>query len=352
MLRHFATPAGVVPPKWNRYEGGWPTRAENSLLELSITLGETVSNNRKFEGGDLEGILLKNDGGDAIRHSIDARLFGQSLQGLDRMVSDCLIIFSTGRLPKRGERSPILLKAKEGRAGSYEVPQIIQEASHLLGVGVPMLQAIGPEIVGHYVTAVLDRFRGREGNVEQAIKRMAEMHSLALETLAKMQGESTQSMIEINRQRHDEMMGLQDILRRAIDASGQSAADYVAPVGVSVDRATFVAGIAKPDETTVEDADAIRDSQKVDWMEPQLEVLTTDGFKFHTSGLSIENPTGDGYLMAEVKDPVFEEESNPYTTAAQKRARIEVLARRGYKNGKLSRIHILDFVAELPSYSV
>lgn len=299
----------------------------------------------------MEGILLKYDGGDAIRHSIDARLFGQSLQGLDRMVSDCLIIFTVGRLPKRGERSPVLLKAKEGRPGSYEVPQIIQEASHLLGVGVPMLQAIGPEVVKHYVTAVLDRFRGREGNVEQAIARMAEMHSIALETIAKMQDRSLESIDEINRQRHVESMGMQDLLRRAIDSSGQSAADYAAPVGQSVDSATFLAGRATPDKLTVEDAEAIRESQKVEWMVPKIEIFTTDGFKFHTNGLSIENPSGEGYLMAEVKDPVFEEESNPYTIAAQKRAKIEVLARRGYKNNKLSRVHILDFVAELPGYA-
>ena len=86
-------------------------------------------------------------------------------------------------------------------------------------------------------------------------------------------------------------------------------------------------------------------------MDPKIEMYRTDGFKFHTNGLSIENPSGEGYLMAEVKDPVFEEESNPYTVAAQKRAKIKVLARRGYKNKKLARVHILDFVAELPGYA-
>ena len=68
---------------------------------------------------------------------------------------------------------------------------------------------------------------------------------------------------------------------------------------------------------------------------------------FHTNGLSVENPDRDGFLMAEVNDPAFEKEENAYTLAAQKRARIEVLARRGYKNGKLSKIMILDFVREI-----
>ena len=50
-------------------------------------------------------ILISYDGGDANDNAIDARLYGQSLQGLDRMVSDCLIIISESRLPKRGDRA-------------------------------------------------------------------------------------------------------------------------------------------------------------------------------------------------------------------------------------------------------
>jgi len=86
-------------------------------------------------------ITIIYDGGDASRNTIDAKLFGQSLQGLDRMVSDCLIILSQERLPKRGERAPLLLKAREPEAGSYNVPQLLQEASDLLGMGVPILAA-------------------------------------------------------------------------------------------------------------------------------------------------------------------------------------------------------------------
>jgi hypothetical protein len=107
----------------------------------------------------INAISIVYDGGDARNNTIDARLFGQSLQGLDRMVSDCLVIFALERLPKRGERAPLLLKAKEPEAGSYSVPQLLQEASELLGIGVPILSAIGPEIVGYYVSAVLDHFR-------------------------------------------------------------------------------------------------------------------------------------------------------------------------------------------------
>ena len=91
-------------------------------------------------------------------------------------------------------------------------------------------------------------------------------------------------------------------------------------------------------------ADAIRDSQKLDWEGLEPITLRTDGFKFHSNGLSVENPDKeDGFLMADVDDPTFKEDGNPYTLAAQNRAQIEVLARKGYKNGELKRIQIVEF---------
>ena len=292
-------------------------------------------------------ITIVYDGGDAYRHTIDAKLFGQSLQGLDRMVSDCLIIMSQERLPKRGERAPLLLKAREPQAGSVTVPSILQEASELLGIGIPILSAIGPEIVAHYISAVLDHFKGKDGDVELAIRQMAEMHRIALEAIVRVQGEAMLTVNQMDERRHIEHMGMQDILRASIAGSGKAAVDYVAPIGRSVDSATFVSGASNRIETNRDEAEAIRESQNLDWQTPQNEILTTDGFKFHTNGLSVENPDRDGFLMAEVNDPAFEKEENAYTLAAQKRARIEVLARRGYKNGKLSKIMILDFVREI-----
>lgn len=299
----------------------------------------------------ISAITLSYDGGDATNNTIDAKLFGQSLQGLDRMVSDCLIILSLQRLPKRRERAPMLLKAREPQAGSVTVPQLVQEVSEMLGFGVPILQIIGPEIIGHYVSAVLEHFKGRASEVELAISKMAEMHRDALEAMAKTQEAALQTINEMDQRRHEEAMGLQDLLRASIRGSGAAAVDYVAPIGRSVDTATFIAGKLPAIGTNKEDADAIRESQKLDWMTPANEVVTTDGFKFHTSALSIENPDGDGFLMAEVNDPVFDEESNPYTVAAQKRAKIEVLARKGYKNGKLARIIILSFVREISDHT-
>jgi hypothetical protein len=53
--------------------------------------------------------------------------------------------------------------------------------------------------------------------------------------------------------------------------------------------------------------------------------------------------------MARVRDPRFDEPENPYTEAAQKRAEVIVLGRRGYRDKALAGIEIIDFVREVPS---
>lgn len=292
-------------------------------------------------------ILISYDGGDASRQSIDARLYGQSLQGIDRMVSDCLIIISEGRLPKRGDRAGLILKVKEAEAGSYTSPAYWQEVSEALAVGIPIIQAIGPEIVAYYVSAVLDKFRGKGDAVELAITKMAEMHRQTVEGMSQMHRDALEALDRKDERQHIERMDIQDLLRRSIAGSGPAAKDYVAPVGRSVDTAAFLAGKAQPVNVDKADADAIRDSQKLDWKPLGLVWLRTDGFKFHSNGLSVENPESDGFLMAEVDDPLFRDDGNPYTAAAQVRALIEVRARLGYKNGNLSKIQIVEFIRQI-----
>lgn len=291
-------------------------------------------------------ISISYDGGDANRHTIEAKLFGQSLQGLDRMVSDCALILSLHRLPKRGERAPLILKVDEPKAGSYNLTALYEEASQLLGIGVPILSAIGPEIVCHYVGAVLNYFKGEPKSVDVAIEKMAEMHRVALGTLGQLAQLALENSNNVDERRHTEQMGMQELLRYAISGSGKAAVDYVAPVGLSVDTVSFSSGTERQ-LTNKADAEAIRQSQKLDWSPLAHEVLTTDGFKFHSNGLSVENPERDGFMMAEVNDPKFDEESNPYTVAAQRRAKVQVLARKGFRNGQLARIQILDFVREI-----
>ncbi|SCY03146.1 hypothetical protein SAMN05660666_00665 [Novosphingobium aromaticivorans] len=53
--------------------------------------------------------------------------------------------------------------------------------------------------------------------------------------------------------------------------------------------------------------------------------------------------------MAKVSDPKFKDEENVYTEAAQRRSAITVLARKGYRGGKLAAVEIVEFLNEVPS---
>jgi hypothetical protein len=82
-----------------------------------------------------EKLLIEYDGGDADSHTVDMRLLGESFQGIDRIISDMIIVTSARRLPKRGERAPLVVKAYEPKPGSVTIPTVIQESAGLLQLG-------------------------------------------------------------------------------------------------------------------------------------------------------------------------------------------------------------------------
>lgn len=52
-------------------------------------------------------------GGEADQNAIDMRMLALSMLGAERIVSDGLVILVHKRLPKRGERAPVVMKARE-----------------------------------------------------------------------------------------------------------------------------------------------------------------------------------------------------------------------------------------------
>ena len=283
-------------------------------------------------------IQIVYDGGDATGHAIELRLLGQSLQGIDRIISDGLIIASTGRMPKKGERAVVITKIQEPAIGSYTISGFWQEISTSLALGVPIITNIGTDIISHYVKSVLLLFSGRKLESDKA-----------LETVEKIMLAQIAANENMDARRHEEIMRMQSILAMSIERLGPAAAQCVAPIGRSVETASFAAGSHEPARIGVNEADAIRASNEIEWGPIGEIELRTDGFKFHTSGLSVEHPDREGYLMAKVSDPAFSQEENAYTEAAQRRSRIVVLARRGYRSGQLQQLDIVDFVREISS---
>ncbi|MFC0632618.1 hypothetical protein ACFFGE_01815 [Brevundimonas balnearis] len=281
------------------------------------------------------------------------RMLGASLQGADKIISDGLILLIHGRSPKRGERAPVIAKVRQPQAGSYDFLGGLQDHAWMLQLGLPIAQQVVGTHISEWMAAVKATFSGRPDIAETALQALADLNREHLaardasearfheERLAQIaSADAAASRL------HDERMAYLDLMREMLPQQQRALEQYVAPVGRSVTTATFSPADAPSVHVDAEEADKIRAAGEVVW-EPLREMaLKTDGFRFHTNGLSIENPDRDGYLMAKVSDPRFEQPENPYTAAAQRRAEIIVLARAGYVGGQLSRIDIVDFVRE------
>lgn len=279
---------------------------------------------------------LTYDGGDADAHVMDMRLLGLSLLGADRITSDGLIILATGRAPKRGERAPIITKVREPVAGSYDLPGMIQEAAWLLNLGLPIAQQVIAAHLSGWWSLVKAHHSGRPDLAERAMQSLLEMNR---DHLAARDAHDARA--------HQERMAYAEILRVTLAIQQKPLEQFVAPVGRSVSSATVRTGSASPVSVEAEEAEAIRAMGALTWTDLEEIRLKTDGFRFHTSGLSIENPERDGFLMAKVSDPRFEQQENAYTAAAQRRAEVIILGRKGYRGGELVKIDIVDFIREL-----
>jgi hypothetical protein len=281
-------------------------------------------------------ISLKFDGGDADKNSVDMKYYALALQGVEEIVSDGLILLAQQRLPMPRERAPLLVKVREAKAGSHITPTDIGEAFQMLQLGIPIITDIGASFLYEWTKAIIAYFSGKPTDMDSALSKMVEMNRDHL-------GARDRS----DERAHEERMLTLDILREAVMMQGGAAERFAAPVGRSVGTAALITRPGQSVEVDKETAETIREHNKLVWEKIAPLRLRTDGFKFHTSGLSIENPEGAGYLMATVKDPSFAEEENPYTEAAQRRAVISVLARKGRRNGVLARIEVLEFQEEI-----
>lgn len=281
---------------------------------------------------------IKYDGGDASSHSIDMRLLGASLQGADKITSDGLILLIYRRMPKRRERAPVAAKVREPVEGSYELWAFWEAIKGALPLGVPAAAELTSSFISEWWSAVIAHFSGKPDVAAKALDAMVEMNDAHLRAR-----DANDARI------HEERMALIAALHETLLIQGHAIEQFAAPVGNSVDSVTVSPEGARPALLTSEDAEAIRGSQKLEWRPIEEMELKTDGFRFHTGGLSVENPERDGFLMARVHDPKFDEDENVYTEAAQRRSAIKVLGRKGYKGESLASIEILEFRHEVPS---
>ena len=277
-------------------------------------------------------LKIKYEGGDADNHFVEMRAFGNSMLGFERIISDGLIFLGEDRLPKRGERHALVVRAHEPVIGSSEIPVYLTQAAGLLPFAWWLMQTGAAEAVSYFTKFVFTHLSGRNSEASEAMNAMIAMRALeAKERLA-----ANEQWLAHEAEWRDQLFLLANRL-------ALPAIRAVAPVGPSVDQFKLNGSAAPTLLVDLPTADAIRAKGELEVTELKTMRLRVDGFVHHNKKLNVENPEkARGYITADVRDPIFEQVPNVYTEAAANKSEIVVQAKLGYRAGILERIYIMD----------
>lgn len=132
-------------------------------------------------------------------------------------------------------------------------------------------------------------------------------------------------------------------LLQVVDRLSPSAKQMVAPIGYGA--STLAIRAPSSQEMMIDEpmADVIRSKKGDEVGDMQQMELKVDGFIHHNRQLKVRHPDIENkYIIAEVRDPVFEETPNAYTEAAINLAYITVHAKPVLRNGEIIKIYIMS----------
>ncbi|RYG55579.1 MAG: hypothetical protein EON56_05425, partial [Alphaproteobacteria bacterium] len=117
-------------------------------------------------------LIIKYDGLDANEHTLDLRLFGESLAGIDRVASAGLIMLTTRRMPKKGERFPLRLKAREPEASSVLIQAVIDNAAWALPLAHEIATGVSIDLLTSWFGAVFNLAGGRSKEADPHFNKL------------------------------------------------------------------------------------------------------------------------------------------------------------------------------------
>lgn len=276
-------------------------------------------------------VKINYDGLDADAHMLDLKLFGEAAIGMDKLSNMGLIALADFRIPKRGERFPLRIMAREPEEGTFEFVAFLAPLSaSTLPLVHEMFYTGAGDILWHWISWVATVMGGRQNE--------ADPHFTALMGLTR----------EIHRGRIESEDKQRQFLLDVLDRIQPAAKSFVAPVGPSAESVSVgVLEGGRPKLITKIDtpmADAIRSKLNLEVGDMEKMRLRVDGLIHHNKQLKVEHPDFPGtYITASVRDPAFAEGGNVYTDAVAKQGYLDVSAKPSRKpDGTLQTLYILD----------
>lgn len=287
---------------------------------------------------DAGQIRIVYDGLDADRHEVDMRLFGRSLIGIDKIISDQIIFLTEHRRPRQRERAPLIIRAQPPKEGSAEVFGNLAPAVGALPLVWEFITAGSGDFMWRALSWVLDYHGGRKDAAEAHLAEMGK--TIRAQERARSKTEERYL---------DHLDGWRDGMFDLVKHLHGPAKNVVAPIGVSVERMQIGNQNKKGDEFDEPLAAAIRYAGDAEVGDLEQLVVRVDGYQHHNKTLKIERPDLPGsYMTADIRDPAFDQPPNIYTQAAEQKAQLVVTGKRLFRAERLERIYIFDASQILP----
>ena len=273
---------------------------------------------------------LRFDGLDATNHQLDMRLLGRTLIGVDRVVSDAVILGATGRTATAKDRRELTILISAPRAACVELPGLIATAGGLLPIITETLKHPGPKYVFEFLSFLLKHNGGKP--------KEAEVHLMkALDLAFEDRQHERETFFENEADWRAHSLALAALLTKPLR-------EMVAPLGPSAETLTIQgAGV---DQTTVIDvpmAEALRSNEALEVGDMNSYRVKIDGLIKHSRQLKVELLSDVGiFVNAEVRDPAFDTLPNIYTKALDADGVLIVQAKPTYRSGTLHKLHIMD----------
>ena len=218
---------------------------------------------------DDQQLIIRFEGASAKHHVMGMRDLGESLKGIERILTTGIYAMRAGRYPNTNARLPFSVLVSSPRQGSVEFVALWESVGPILPL-LPEVYLSGvPEAVRNWLIGVLLKMGGRE---DQSSKHLSEVLSI---------------MEQVEGNRHLEIIALLD---REHERTRRYAKQAVTAVGPSCDK-LVIPSIIEVAEIDIAIAEVIRSGDDLEVSDMETMRVLVDGFIHHSKQIKLHHPT-------------------------------------------------------------
>src|SRR5690348_3794116 len=264
----------------------------------------------------LEDIPIRYDGLNADPHQIELNSFGESLQGMARVLAVTGNLIVTGRYVKQYQAQDVRVLVREPEANCVTVHAVLQFAQQ---------QQIFAGAGGTILGALLAWLFGRAANRRDEMKALKDSLDKAIAALAS----NNQQMVDALTTAVDRMAdGLRPAIRQAVQ-----------PIGTTCNKMT-IGGAVVIDEAS---AAAIRSDEGDEVGEERTWRIRITELDLESQSAKVwlaDDADQEHRIKARITDPAFAVSPNPYAAALVSQTDISVRAKATLRDGDIAQLYI------------